>query len=150
MLRMKRSILVVLVALAVCGLACARKPMKEFMNLDDKRPPGYTHVVTSPPGKMVFLSGMAGSNPDGSLPPDFRTQADNTFRTIGRALKMAGADFKDIVKINYFLADMKYIGELREVRANYLNMEAPPAATAVQSGLTGILLEIECIAIVPE
>jgi enamine deaminase RidA (YjgF/YER057c/UK114 family) len=64
---------------------------------------------------------------------------------------MAGATFKDVVKINYFVKDLSNTAELRKIRANYLNMDAPPAATLVQAGLgEGMLLEIEAVAILPE
>jgi enamine deaminase RidA (YjgF/YER057c/UK114 family) len=132
------------------GLA-AKKMNKQFLNLDGKKPPGYTHVVVSPPGKMIFLSGMGGSRPDGSLPSDFSSQAKNTFETLKRALALAGASFKDVVKINYFVTDLANTAELRRIRAEYLDIEHPPAATLVQAGLSpGLLLEVEAVAIIPE
>jgi enamine deaminase RidA (YjgF/YER057c/UK114 family) len=124
---------------------------KQFLNLDGQKPPGYTHVVTSPPGKMIFISGRGGAAKDGTMPADFTTQAANTFEDLKRCLAMAGATFKDVVKINYFVTDLSNTAELRKVRARYLNMEAPPAATLVQAGLGGgLLLEVEAVAIVPE
>ena len=124
--------------------------MKQFLNLDGQKPPGYTHVVTSPPGTMVFVSGRGGAAKDGSMPPDFAAQALNTFEDLKRCLALAGATFKDVVKINYFIKDLKNTSELRRVRAQYLDMEHPPAATLVQAGLSeGLQLEVEAIAIVP-
>ncbi|MGH9662071.1 MAG: RidA family protein [Bryobacteraceae bacterium] len=144
---MRRALLLAL--LGALAAAQKPKPMKQFLNLDGRKPVGYTHVVTSPPGKMVFISGQGGSALDGSMPPDFASQTKNTFENIGRALKLGGATFKDIVKINYFVTDMANTTELRRIRAQYLNMDAPPAATLVQSGLgKGLLLEVEAIAIV--
>jgi enamine deaminase RidA (YjgF/YER057c/UK114 family) len=129
----------------------AKKMNKQFLNLDGKKPPGYTHVVTSSPGKMIFLSGMGGSRADGSLPADFSSQARNTFENLKRALALAGATFKDVVKINYFATDLGNTAELRRIRAEYLDMERPPAATLVQAGLSpGLLLEVELVAMVPE
>lgn len=129
----------------------AKKMNKQFLNLDGKKPPGYTHVVVSAPGKMVFLSGMGGARADGSLPADFSSQAANTFENLGRALGLAGATFKDVVKINYFATDLANTAELRRIRANYLDMEHPPASTLVQAGLSpGLLLEVEAVAVVPE
>jgi enamine deaminase RidA (YjgF/YER057c/UK114 family) len=145
--------LIGLAGTAAAAMAAAKKKPggKQFLNPNPVKPPGYTHVVTSPPGKMVFLSGQGGSGADGKMPPDFATQAHNTFKHIGECLKLGGASFQDIVKINYFVTDMKYTQELRQVRAQYLNMDAPPAATLVQTGLgAGLMVEIECVAIVPE
>lgn len=130
----------------------APRPQKQFLNLNpEQKPNGYTHVVTSPPGKLVFVSGQGGAGEDGVMPADFETQAENTFRNIAKCLELGGARFADIVKINYYLKDMNDLTTLRAVRAKYLNMEAPPAATAVQTGLGGeMLLEVEAVAVVQE
>ena len=124
-------------------------PEKRFLNLPYRSAPnGYTHVVKSPPGTMVFLSGAGGADREGNMPDDFATQAHNTFENLKAGLDLAGATFDDVVKITNFLTDM---GELREVRARYLNMGAPPAASAVQTGLGGAMkLEVELIAVIPE
>jgi hypothetical protein len=46
------------------------------------KPPGYTQVVvTSGPGRTVYVSGQVGLTPDGKLagsPGDFRSQAIQT------------------------------------------------------------------------
>ena len=146
------SCIAITLLIAAIGLTQSQKSAKkQFLNLDGKKPPGYTHVVTSPPGKMIFISGRGGAAKDGKMPADFATQATNTFEDLKRCLAMAGATFKDVVKINYFVKDLSNTAELRKIRANYLNMDAPPAATLVQAGLgEGMLLEIEAVAIVPE
>lgn len=124
---------------------------KRFLNPGPK-PPGYTYVVTSTgPGRMVFISGQGGTDANGKMPPDFATQCENTFAQLTRCLALGGAGWKDVVKINYFLTDINNLTQLRTIRAKYLNMDAPPAASAVQTGLSGgMLIEIECTAIVDE
>lgn len=129
----------------------AQKLAKQFLNVNGEKPPGYTHVVTSAPGKMIFISGRGGTAVDGKMPPDFSTQARNTFEGLKRCLALAGADFKDVVKVNYYIKDISNITELRQIRAKYLDLEHPPAATLVQVGLSGELqLEVELIAMIPE
>jgi enamine deaminase RidA (YjgF/YER057c/UK114 family) len=64
---------------------------------------------------------------------------------------VAGAKFEDIVKMNYYVTDMSNTAELRRIRAQYLNMNAPPASTLVQVGLgEDLLLEVEAVAIVSD
>jgi enamine deaminase RidA (YjgF/YER057c/UK114 family) len=123
---------------------------KRFLNIAGKKPPGYTHVVTSPPGTMVFVSGQGGAAPDGVLPAQFEEQARNTFENLRRCLTLAGAGFQDVVKMNYYLTDIANLAELRRVRSEYLDMENPPASTLVECGLVeGLLVEIEAIAVIP-
>ena len=124
---------------------------KQFLNLEGKRPPGYSHVVTSAPGKMIFISGRGGVDKNGNLPADFELQAKNTFEDLKRCLSLAGATFKDVVKINYYVTDLANTQKLRSVRAGYLDAQNPPAATLVQAGLSGnALVEIEAVAIVSQ
>ena len=132
--------------------AQSRRAAKQFLNKDGQKPPGYTHVVVSPPGRTVYISGQGGAGADGKLPADFASQARNTFESIGKCLTLAGAKFADIVKINYYVTDIASTAELRRIRAQYLNMENPPAATLVQVASlgTGMLLEVEAIAVITE
>ncbi len=143
------------ILMAAHQLSCsghASASEKQFLNLEYRpKPNGYTHVVSSPPGRMIFVSGQGGASTEGEMPDDFASQAENTFKNIRNCLQMAGATFNDVVKINYYLKDMNDLTELRNIRAKYLNMEKPPAATAVQTGLGGdLLIEVEVVAIIPE
>jgi enamine deaminase RidA (YjgF/YER057c/UK114 family) len=139
------------VAAGLCAAPPARTLAKQFLNANGEKPPGYTHVVTSAPGKMIFVSGAGGVGADGKMPADFAAQARNTFENLKRNLALAGASFKDVVKINYFIKDMADTAQLRQVRSQYLDMEHPPASTLVQTGLgAGLMLEVELVAMIPE
>jgi enamine deaminase RidA (YjgF/YER057c/UK114 family) len=154
MRKMTRKIILISFACGmIAGMSAVplNKTAKQFLNLDGKQPPGYTHVVTSAPGKMIFISGRGGVAHDGKMPADFKTQAKNTFEDLKRCLALGGASFKDVVKINYYVTDLANTNELRNVRADYLDMNHPPAATLVQAGLgDGALVEIEAIAMIPQ
>ena|GEM_PF-441054 len=143
--------MVKIVSVLLFLFAASGQTAKQFLNLDGKQPPGYTHVVTSAPGKMIFISGRGGAAHDGKMPEDFKTQATNTFEDLKRCLALAGASFKDVVKINYYVTNLANTDELRRVRAQYLDMQHPPAATLVQAGLGGnALVEIEAVAMIPQ
>jgi enamine deaminase RidA (YjgF/YER057c/UK114 family) len=116
-------------------------------------PPGYTQVVeTTGPGRIVYIAGQLGIDKNGRLPGDFRAQAKQTYENLKNALASVGGKMEHIVKLNNYLLDIGHISLIREVRASYLNSDAPPASTTLQvSGfaLVGALLEIEAVAILP-
>jgi enamine deaminase RidA (YjgF/YER057c/UK114 family) len=120
------------------------------------KPPGYTSVVeTNGPGRTIYIAGQLGVDLDNKFvgePGDFRAQCAKAFENLGFALVSVGATFKDVVKINNYLVDMKHIGEFRAVRDSFLNTQAPPASTTIATpalARPGALFEIEAIAVLP-
>ncbi len=120
-------------------------------------PHGYTHVVVSKPGKMVFLSGQVAMDAQGHLvgKDDLRAQTKQIFENLKTALSAAGATFDDVVKITWYVKayDPQKLSILREVRDAYVNKEKPPASTLV--GVASLfqedyLLEVDAVAVVPE
>jgi len=126
-----------------------------FINPDAlTKPPTYTQVVeVTGPGRTVYISGQLATGRDGNLVSrDFRAQAEQVFENLKAALAAVGATFKDVVKINSYLADIAHLPVLREVRAGYLNAAALPASTTL-GGLSfareGALLEVEVVVALP-
>jgi enamine deaminase RidA (YjgF/YER057c/UK114 family) len=119
-----------------------------------QKPPTYTQVVeVTGPGRTIYVSGQLGGGRDGKLVgADFRSQAVQVFENLKAALAAVGASFKDVVKVNSYLADVADLPTLREVRAGYLNAAALPASTTL-GGLSfaraGALLEVEVVAVLP-
>jgi enamine deaminase RidA (YjgF/YER057c/UK114 family) len=117
---------------------------------------GYTQVVDVPPGhRLVYLSGQVPLDSTGALRggSDFRSQAKQVFENLRSGLAAVDADFNDVVKLNFYVTDVRNLPALREVRDRYVNVAAPPASTLVQvSGLfrDDVLLEVEAIAAVRE
>jgi enamine deaminase RidA (YjgF/YER057c/UK114 family) len=103
---------------------------------------------------MVFISGQIGVGRDGKLVAgDFRAQAVQAFENLKAALQAVGARFEHVVKLNNYLIELEHQPILRDVRALYLNMAAPPASTSVRVvgfARAGALLEVEAIAVLPE
>jgi enamine deaminase RidA (YjgF/YER057c/UK114 family) len=126
-----------------------------FINPDTlTKPPTYTQVVeVTGPGRTVYISGQLASGRDGGLVSrDFRAQALQVFENLKAALAAVGATFKDVVKVNSYLADIAHLPILREVRAGYLNAAALPASTTLGGSSfarEGALLEVEVVAALP-
>jgi enamine deaminase RidA (YjgF/YER057c/UK114 family) len=127
---------------------------KQFLNPPAvSKPKGYTHVVTTESGKVVYVSGQVALDSKGEIvgKNDLREQAEQVYKNLNFALDTAGATFNDVVKMNIYVVDYKPedIPIIREVRSKYLSDESPPASTliGVQSlFLDGLLIEIEAIA----
>jgi enamine deaminase RidA (YjgF/YER057c/UK114 family) len=116
-------------------------------------PTGYSHVAEVRGGKLVFVAGQVAMDPAGKLvgQDDYRRQAEQAFRNIGAALESAGGNFRDLVKLNYYVVDLSHLPEIREVRDRFIDTNHPPTSTAVQVGRLfrpEYLLEIDAVACV--
>jgi 2-iminobutanoate/2-iminopropanoate deaminase len=113
---------------------------------------GYSHVTEVPAGaRLLFVSGQVPLDQAGKLvgPGDFKSQAEQVFANLNRALTAAGATFENVVKITIFMVDMSHLPELRAVRDKYINTKAPPASSLVEVRRLlqeGMLVEVEAIA----
>lgn len=100
-------------------------------------------------GGHVFLTGMTGSDPSGTMPPDPETQFRAAFDKIGAVLTEAGLGFGSIVEMTTYHVDLhQHFDLFTKVRAHYVR-DPFPAWTAVEvAGLrrTGALVEIRAIA----
>jgi enamine deaminase RidA (YjgF/YER057c/UK114 family) len=117
-------------------------------------PPGYTHVVEITGGRSVYIAGQIAIDRAGKLvgQDDFRAQAEQVFENLKAALEAVGADFTHVVKLNIYVVDMTNLPILREVRDRYVNMQHPPASTAVEVrklAFDVLLLEIDAVASLP-
>jgi enamine deaminase RidA (YjgF/YER057c/UK114 family) len=114
---------------------------------------GYSHVVVTQPGKLVFLAGQVANDRQGHIvgKGDLKAQTVQVFENMKTALASAGATFDDVVKITWYIKDYKpeYLGTLREVRNNYVSKANPPASTLV--GVASLfqddyLIEVDAVA----
>jgi enamine deaminase RidA (YjgF/YER057c/UK114 family) len=117
------------------------------------RPRGYTQVVEVPPGnRLLFLSGQVPLDSAGTLRggSDFRAQARQVFENLRSGLAAAGADFGDVIKLNFYVLDVRNLPALREVRDQYVDLASPPASTLVEVRRLfrdDVLLEVEAVAV---
>jgi enamine deaminase RidA (YjgF/YER057c/UK114 family) len=114
-------------------------------------PPGYSHVVSARPARVVWVSGQVAMNADGSTAPpgDWEAQTRLAFANVGRALDAAGAGWSDVVKLTFFVVDVSALATIRTVRDEFVDTERPPASSLVQVAALfrpDLLIEIEAVA----
>jgi enamine deaminase RidA (YjgF/YER057c/UK114 family) len=158
-----RSVLLagIIVAMAQVAAAQVERTSKETAKIQFLNPPGlskpigYTQVVVAQPGKLVYVSGQVPVNASGEVvgKGDLRAQVTQVMENLKTALAAAGATMKDVVKVNYYVVNLKpdQVPVIREVRSKYFSAEHPPAGTFV--GVTalvqeGYMIEIEAVAAV--
>jgi enamine deaminase RidA (YjgF/YER057c/UK114 family) len=117
-------------------------------------PPGYSHVVSIPAGRLVWTSGQVAMDPEGNVvgAGDWEGQARAVFENLGRALEAGGASWSQVVKLTFYVVDVAELAAIRAVRDQFVERDRPPTSTLVQvAGLVhpDLLLEVEAVAWVP-
>ena len=66
---------------------------------------GYSHAVKV--GNTIYVSGQGGIDPEGNvIEGDCGAQAHQAFENMKRVLEAAGATMQDVVKLNYYFANI--------------------------------------------
>jgi len=126
---------------------------KRFLSPETLPPPfGYSQVVDSPGGRVIYISGQVPLDPAGNLvgEGDVETQARQVFQNLSAALEAAGASWSDVVKLGFFVVDVSQIGSVRPVRDEYVNTGEPPASTLIEVSRLfrdDVLIEVDAVAI---
>jgi enamine deaminase RidA (YjgF/YER057c/UK114 family) len=121
--------------------------------LPDAGPLGYSQLVTTPPGRMVFVSGQVAVPDDGSaIPADLAGQVPIVLRNLARALAAGGATPDDVVSLRIYVVDLDpaQIGPMMAPIAAMFKGQAPALTGIGISALAApeFKLEIEAIAVV--
>lgn len=100
-------------------------------------------------GPFVYVSGQRPTDPEtGDIPEGIEAQTAQCIRNLEQQLIAAGASLKDVVRTRVYLTDLQNFSAMNNV---YRQMfPAPyPTRTTVGVQLRGILVEIECEALLP-
>ena len=117
------------------------------------RLPVFSSAVRS--GDFIFLSGALGALP-GVTPPrliegGIEAETRQTMDNIIDVLAAADATLADVIKCTVFLADIEDYAAFNAVYLEYFPEDPPARSALAASGLAlGALVEVECIAAVPE
>jgi enamine deaminase RidA (YjgF/YER057c/UK114 family) len=107
---------------------------------------GYSRAVVD--GEWVFVAGTTGFDYDAmSISDDIVRQTEQCFKNIQAALRQAGAELADVVRVNYIVPKAERFPECWPVMRKYLG-DVRPAATMITAGLVDprMLIEIEVTA----
>jgi enamine deaminase RidA (YjgF/YER057c/UK114 family) len=108
---------------------------------------GYSRAIVE--GNTVYVAGTTGFDYAAMrIDDDPLAQCHQCFRNIGAALAEAGCTLDDVVRVRYYLTDVRLFEQLAPVFGSYF-ARARPAATAIVCGLIDprMKLEIEVTAV---
>lgn len=153
----KWTALLLLFAGVTCLSACSERISNATTRYHNVSPFGYSQYVTTDLGsyRMITLSGQVSVDSSGNTigPGDLGRQTEEIFQTIKRIVEHENGTMADVVKLNYYVTDMSQIVTVRQIRDKYINLQNPPASTAVQVSRLfkeDIVIEIEATAIITD
>ena len=102
-------------------------------------------------GPVAYIAGQGPLDPATGqrVEGGFPEQATRVFDNLTILLEAAGTSWEHVNKVGVFLADLNDFAEMNEVYQQYVT-KPYPARTTVGCQLPNILIEVDCIAVVPE
>ncbi len=97
-------------------------------------------------GGLLFIIGMVGRTPEGPvIEGGIRAQTKRSLERIDEVLTGEGRSREDIVRVRFFLTDMRLWPEAREEANAFFHDRIPPATAVGVTQLVepGMLIEIE-------
>jgi enamine deaminase RidA (YjgF/YER057c/UK114 family) len=118
------------------------------------RPSGFSHAVSAPAGRMVFLAGQIGMSRDGKVAGGVVPQFEQALGNLLTALAAAGGQPADLVSLTIYLVDVEdYQAHGREIGAAWRRLTGTGYPAMAGVGVTRLwdpaaLVEIQGIAVV--
>jgi enamine deaminase RidA (YjgF/YER057c/UK114 family) len=102
---------------------------------------GYSRAVID--GEWVFVSGTTGFDYDTmTISDNLLDQTEQCLKNIQAALRQAGADFADVVRVNYIVPKGERFSDCWPVLRKYFGASRP-AMTMISAGLLDPRMQIE-------
>ena len=106
----------------------------------------YSHAVVA--NGFVYVSGQGPVDPEtGTSPDGFEDQVRQTFENLRTILEAAGSGLDRVVKVNAYLTDLTRFSQFNGVYEEFFASD-PPARTTIGADLLGILVEVDCVAVI--
>lgn len=114
----------------------------------------FSPAVATQGGRTIWVAGHGGLHgADRTLDGDFDGQARQAFRNLAATLEKAGGKLSDIVTMTVFIIDARYGDRFVEIRKEFFPAgEYPASALITVAGFArqNMMIEIQCVAVVPE
>jgi enamine deaminase RidA (YjgF/YER057c/UK114 family) len=102
---------------------------------------GYSRAVVD--GNWVFVSGTTGFDyATMTISDNLQDQTEQCLKNIQAALRQAGADLADIVRVTYMVPDAARFPDCWPILRKYFG-DIRPAATMISAGLADPRMQIE-------
>ncbi|WP_204103743.1 MULTISPECIES: RidA family protein [Spirulina sp. CCY15215] len=116
-------------------------------------PVGPYNQAIAATGQMIFVAGQISLDPEtGEIvgTGDIAQQTHQVLKNIGAILQAAEASLENVVKTSIFLTNLDDFATMNQVYGEYFKEDTAPARATVEVSRLpkGVLVEIECIAIV--
>ena len=97
---------------------------------------GYSQIAEITSGRLVLIAGQVPHDVNDKMVGEgnFEAQVEQVFKNLGLALKAAGGDWKNLVKINNYChisVTQEIRNGYRTIRDRYINTAAPPVSTFI-------------------
>ena len=119
------------------------------------RPSGFSHAVSAPAGRLVFLAGQLGLDRGGRVVPGgVVAQFEQALSNVLAALAAAGGHPSDLASLTIYLVDVdEYQAKAKEIGAVWRRLAGSDYPAMAGVGVTklwlpGALVEIQGIAVV--
>ena len=102
-------------------------------------------------GAVAYISGQGPLDPATGqrVEGGFQEQAVRVFDNLTILLEAAGTSWAHVTKVGVYLADLNDFAAMNEIYQQYVP-KPYPARTTIGAQLPGILIEVDCIAVIPE
>ena len=116
---------------------------------------GFSQIVVSQPGKIVFISGQVAWDENRTIlgKGDLKIQTRKAFENLKLAIKTAGGNLSHITMLRLYIVNYQQAdgGIISEVLREYFGTKTPPASTWINvAGLANedFLIEVEAQAVI--
>lgn len=118
-------------------------------------PPAYCQgVKVTGPATTLYISGQVSQDQRGRIvgKGDFAAQARQVMKNLEAMVKAGGGALADVVKLTFYLTDVRYRQDLVPIREEFFGPKLPASTLITTPALAhpDYLLEVEAIAVVPE